>query len=287
MKIEVNIINAFTKNGKGGNPAAIVLNADKLTSEQKQRIAVAAGLSETGFISDSREADFKLDFFTPTRQIAHCGHATIAAFWYLRQLGKITAGRSSKETIDDTREIIFSGDEVFMQQKKPVTGDLTGTDRQLVYSSLGLKQPQGKPEPVLINTGNSFLIWDVGEDASLKTIVPDWEMITTVSRKHNLIGYYLFANSNVAGLDATTRMFAPAYGIQEEAATGMAAGPLAAYLFNHGQRKQNYVIEQGHFMEKPSESLIKVNLEVHEDQITSLYAGGIAALTDKIWFDID
>lgn len=90
QKIEVQIINAFVDNQKGGNPAGVVLNADNLTNEQKLKVASKVGLSETAFVSKSTMADYKLDFFTPTRQIAHCGHATIATFSYLSQLGLIS-----------------------------------------------------------------------------------------------------------------------------------------------------------------------------------------------------
>jgi len=38
-----------------------------------QRIAAAVGLSETAFASRSSEADVKLEFFTPTQQIAAGG----------------------------------------------------------------------------------------------------------------------------------------------------------------------------------------------------------------------
>ena len=286
MEIEVNIINAFTKNGKGGNRAAVVLDADPLSTEQKQKLASITGLSETAFISRSKKADFKLDFFTPNRQIAHCGHATICSFWFLKQQGRIKADRSSKETIDGIREIIFNGDEVFMQQRKPVIQEFLQADYQLIYDSLGLNQQPNDTAPLLINTGNSFLVWDLGSDDGLRSIVPAWQMITAVSHKYDLIGYYIFSHGNITGIDASTRMFAPAYGIPEEAATGMAAGPLAVYLYNYGRKKQNYVIEQGRFMEQPSESLIKVNLQVHNDQITSLYAGGIASFSEKIWFDV-
>jgi PhzF family phenazine biosynthesis protein len=71
---------AFSIDRMGGNPAGVVLNADNFTNNEKQAIATQAGLSEVAFVSSSTEADFKLDFFTPNRQIAHCGHATIATF---------------------------------------------------------------------------------------------------------------------------------------------------------------------------------------------------------------
>ena len=79
-EVKVAILNAFVDSGKGGNPAGVVLDADCLTDSQKLDIAQKIGLSETAFVSNSHTADFKLDFFTPQKQIAHCGHATIATF---------------------------------------------------------------------------------------------------------------------------------------------------------------------------------------------------------------
>jgi PhzF family phenazine biosynthesis protein len=73
------IVNAFTHQGKGGNPADVVLNADELTQLQKQEIAKQVGLSETAFISSSDKARHTLEFFTPNAQVALCGHAARAA----------------------------------------------------------------------------------------------------------------------------------------------------------------------------------------------------------------
>ena len=64
MKVTVHIINAFVDNSDGGNPAGVVLDADNLTDSQKLTIAKKVGLSETAFVSQSLQADYKLDFFT-------------------------------------------------------------------------------------------------------------------------------------------------------------------------------------------------------------------------------
>ena len=100
MKIKAHIINAFVDGNIGGNPAGVVLNADGLSSGNKLEIASIIGLSETAFVSSSEVADFKLEFFTPTKQIAHCGHVTIATFAYLKELGRVTASRTSKENVN-------------------------------------------------------------------------------------------------------------------------------------------------------------------------------------------
>lgn len=53
MKINVKIINAFSQNSTGGNPAAVVFNADVLKREERQLIVLKLGLSETSFVSAS------------------------------------------------------------------------------------------------------------------------------------------------------------------------------------------------------------------------------------------
>ena len=52
-KVTVQILNAFTENDKGGNPAGVVLDADTLSHEDKLEIAQKVGLSETAFLSGS------------------------------------------------------------------------------------------------------------------------------------------------------------------------------------------------------------------------------------------
>lgn len=119
MKVTIKILNAFIDNDSGGNPVGVVLDADALNNQQKLTIAKKVGLSETAFVSKSTQADFKLDFYTPNRQIAHCGHATIAVFSYLSQLGKAKQGWYTKETIEGNRKIQIDGDMAYMQQLAP------------------------------------------------------------------------------------------------------------------------------------------------------------------------
>ena len=77
-------IAAFTDKPFNGNPAGVVYS-DDLNREEMQLIAREFNVSETAFISKSREADFNLKWFTPKVEVKLCGHATIAAIHYLRQ----------------------------------------------------------------------------------------------------------------------------------------------------------------------------------------------------------
>lgn len=287
-KVEVQIVNAFVDNDKGGNPAGVVLNADDFTNEEKLKIAAAVGLSETAFVSKSNVADFKLDFFTPKRQIAHCGHATIGAFSYLSQLDMIANPNSSKETIDGKREIMIHGELAFMEQKAPVYKDVSDK-KKIILESLSLNE-NDLPENasiLLVSTGNSFIIIPVLNTNVLENIKPQFDLIEKISEDLDLIGYYVFTKSEHSERDATTRMFAPRYGIKEEAGTGMAAGPLACYLYDKlNFNKSKFLIEQGNFMQAPSPSLIYVDLVLEDSKIIKLMAGGKGISVSKKVFEI-
>ncbi|WP_279635183.1 PhzF family phenazine biosynthesis protein [Paraburkholderia lacunae] len=92
-------------------------------------------------MSKSDVATVKLEFFTPTRQIAHCGHATIATFSLLRELGRVNAGALTKETIDGCRNVLVDDHVVLMKQSSPTYRPIaSGSDlAQKVARSMSLE----------------------------------------------------------------------------------------------------------------------------------------------------
>ena len=150
--------------------------------------------------------------------------------------------------------------------------------KNLILNALGLTEKDLMVNsPILIvNTGNAFAIIPVANDNILKNIIPNFDLITQISEEFNLIGFYIFCiQTDDHTRDANTRMFAPRYGIEEEAGTGMAAGPLACYLYDKlALNKDRILIQQGWFMNKPSQSLIIVDLSLENGKITKVMAGG-------------
>lgn len=279
------VLNAFSINGEGGNPAGVVFDADGLTASQKQAIATKAGFPETAFVSNSSMADFKLDFFTPNRQIAHCGHATIATFSFLKSQGRIAGDESSKETVDGRRNILFKQGRAFMEQQAPIFTSVK--DKEPVLRSLGISREELIPgiDVVIANSGNSFLLVPVRDEGVLSRIVYDREAVYRISAEYGLIGYYVYTKTE--GLDASTRMFGPYYGIEEEAGTGMAAGPLATWLWEQGANDRTmFRIGQGRFMSPPSPSQVEVELELRNGRMQRLFAGGGAHLSRELTIEI-
>ncbi|TGN41696.1 PhzF family phenazine biosynthesis protein [Marinobacter confluentis] len=212
MKIEVPIVSAFVDGNSGGNPAGVVLNAERFEPEQKQRIAAAVGLSETACVSPSKLADIKLEFFTPTQQIAHCGHATVATFSYLRQKGLLNSDDSSKETIDGCRAIKMEGQLAFMEQTAPRYEDLTSDQQRLTLRALGITSADltGGSRPTLVNTGNSFVVVGIQAADVIQAVKPDLALMQKLSDELDLIGVYAFCFEGIQnGRDAGARMFAP------------------------------------------------------------------------------
>ncbi len=274
MRVPVEIVNAFIDSESGGNPAGVVLDANALGPDQKLAVAQQVGLSETAFVSKSAVATIKLEFFTPQRQIAHCGHATIATFSRLSELGLVKDGRMSKETIDGVREIVVDGDMAFMEQRAPVYSAIYSPED--VLRSLNIEHDGELISSMIVNTGNAFLLVALKDAESVAAVRPNASLIRQMSEQYDLIGYYVFSTETTAPeRDAGARMFAPRYGIDEESATGMAAGPLACYLHDRlGVGATTLFIEQGHLMRPASPSVIRVDLQVSDGSVTRLMAGG-------------
>ena len=74
-------VDVFTDVPFKGNPVAVVLDGDELSSAQMQSIAAWTNLSETTFVclpTDQR-ADYRLRIFTPKRELPFAGHPTIGS----------------------------------------------------------------------------------------------------------------------------------------------------------------------------------------------------------------
>jgi PhzF family phenazine biosynthesis protein len=274
-------LNAFAKSEKGGNPAGVVLDADKLTDEQMQKIAKKVGFSETAFVKKSEKADFRVQFFTPTGEVNLCGHATIATFFLLAEKKKIQPGKYKQETKSGVLNIEVKGDKtVFMNQTLPQFFETI--EKKEIADSLNISEDKIMDElPIqVVSTGLKDIFVPIPSLHDLALLRPDFEKVKEVSKKYGVTGYHLFTlETKFENSTAHCRNFAPLYGIPEESATGTSSGALACYLFKHGKvnEKQikNLVFEQGYIMNLSSEIL--VSLTVKDGNITGVKVGGIAA----------
>ena len=146
--MEVAIVKAFTHENTGGNGAGVVLLNEQISDDRKQEIAGKVGLSETAFIFKQDENDYNVSFFTPVCEVDLCGHATIAAFYYLGKTGQIKGCNETRTVYQNTKagrlkiEITFKDHDVeyvLMQQSRPqIYGELK--DKKQIASSLNIDE---------------------------------------------------------------------------------------------------------------------------------------------------
>ncbi len=246
------VVSSFTLNGEGGNKAGVVFG--KLDQSTMQDIAKELNFSETVFVDGNR-----FRYFTPLKEIDFCGHATLAAL-HLMEYDEIDIN-TNEFTIKAYKDPIprFSTDDGLVIRKH--------IDQDKVLKSLGINYKDLDHLGMkIVYAGLQDLCIHVKR---LKRLKPNFEMIAEVSKELDVVGYHVFQDHDK--YDASTRNFAPLYGIDEESATGSASAALA-YLLSLKENKQKYVFLQGEAMNMSSEITI-----LKDD---SLYISGVAKLLE-------
>lgn len=241
------IVNAFTADGRNGNPAGVVLDADNLDAHTMLRIAAGVGLSETAFISHSARATKRVRFFTPIVEEPLCGHATIASWSLLRDLGIVTPGSYTQETKAGILQVDVTNELVFMEQTKASFYETILPAEIAPLLGLTTVDFTDRLKPQIISTGIKDLLIPVKDKSVLGKIQPHLAGIAAFSKHHGISGFHVFTLLNDSESLASARNFAPADGIPEESATGTSNGALLCYLHKQGLLPQQeiYRIEQG------------------------------------------
>ncbi|MGA9120488.1 MAG: PhzF family phenazine biosynthesis protein [Bacteroidota bacterium] len=288
MKIRFKHVDAFTDTPLTGNPAGVVLNADGLSEQQMQRIAFEVAASETAFLlhPETPGADIRIRWFTPTTEVALCGHATVASFFALSEEGMLGMEKqgSYKFNLESKSGVL------------PVQVDKRDDATQVFL---------GLPVPEFVRAGHHKL--DVMRILNIQMedfenhipivvagylYVPIRRLHTIFAMKPNFLAMTQFlANRNIEGLcvfttecvDRTSafhsRFFAPTVGIVEDPVTGSSNGPLGAYLFERGHLQDPgptilLTGEQGDPIGRKGRVLVR--LDVDNDRVTAVAVGGRA-----------
>lgn len=276
--VSVHVLPAFTREGGGGNPAGVVLDAENLNEETMRRAAGQVGLPETVFLLPSSRADFRLRFFTPTDEVDLCGHASVAAFDLLRRLERFKNDQATMETRAGLLRVEVSPSGlVLVEQKLPEFFETVPASA--LSKALGVPASWVSESGLaaqIVSTGLRDLLVPISGLKKLKGLKPDRDALKTLCWSLDVIGVHAFSlEASLPGSTAHARNFAPLYGIDEEAATGTSNGALACYLRRHGRlASDSAVFEQGDVLGRPSE--IHARLEGEAERILSVRVGGRA-----------
>lgn len=269
------IVDAFTSEPFGGNPAGVVLlDGDFPSDELMQQVAAELRYSETAFAQQNGPKEFTVRYFTPAGEVDLCGHATIATFGTLRQEGILPDNSLCiNHTLVGNLEICV-GKQIMMQMATPQAIDKSIDIDHLHHIMAGTNQQEWPMLPVeIISTGLPDIMMPVISLEALNALRPDMEALADLSRQLGVTGVHAFAITE-DGYTAHVRNFGPLYGIPEESATGTANGALTHYL--HRQSIINAPAEcrflQGEAMQRPS----VIATMLHDDG--SISVGGLCRI---------
>jgi PhzF family phenazine biosynthesis protein len=272
-KLNYYVLDVFTDQKYKGNQLSVVYTDDELELSQYHAIAREFGYSETSFISYSIiENALKVRSFTPAEfEVNGAGHNLLGAVC----LALIKDWDIFKHQdgppfvmINDTRIPLRVTEDAglpYVAMKQQPARVINPLPAGQVSKAVGLDVHDldlNGWEINVVETEVAHLMVPVKDLDTLQRAVPDKALLKQLSAKYQFEGFYLFTtNGQDDGYIAETRFFNPGIGIDEDPATGTAAGPLAGYLEKSGHIKagQDYRILQGTAVKHPSSIHVKVS----------------------------
>jgi PhzF family phenazine biosynthesis protein len=210
-------IDAFTDVPFCGNPAAVCLlegaNAD---AAWMQRVAAEMNLSETAFV-DRRDGDWSLRWFTPTVEVALCGHATLATAHAMLEEGLLAPGGTARF---HTKSGVLSATQTgeLIELDFPATPAAPSAPPDGLIEALGM-------HPVHVARNQFDYLVELPSEEDVRSLMPDFAIL----RRLPVRGIVVTSRGGTAEFDFVSRFFAPASGIDEDPVTGSAHCALAPY----------------------------------------------------------
>ncbi len=291
MRLKFHTLDVFTDKRFGGNPLAVVLDADGLDTDRMQTIAREFNLSETVFVLRPQNPMHSacVRIFTPAAELPFAGHPTVGAAALLAELRGPDPGANHEaivvleETIGTVRVGVRfrPGQAVYAEFDAPklpekLEGELVLDD---VAAAVGLQPTEIGLEnykPSLWSAGvpGAFIpVRNLAAISRARPVMSQWERAFG-----KITGSYLYCRET---LHTTShfhaRKFAPGHGVLEDPATGSAAAAFAAVVHcfdNLPSGEHRYKIEQGYEMGRPS--TIDLTISVQGSHVHSVRIGGHA-----------
>jgi trans-2,3-dihydro-3-hydroxyanthranilate isomerase len=265
------IADVFTDTPLEGNPVAVFSDAGDLSAELMQRIAREMNLSETVFVlPGDGDADARIRIFTPATELPFAGHPTLGTALILGEpTGKDMITLATGAGLVPVRFERADGHITAGRMRQPIPTWEPYEHADRLLEALGVSASQLPVEAYRNGPRHVFVV--LSSEQAVAALEPD---ITALGKLPD-IGVSCIAGS---GTRWKSRMFAPAYGVAEDPATGSAAGPLALHLARHGRIAfgQEIEIRQGAEIGRPS--TLYAQVEGTGDQVETVEVAGSAVV---------
>lgn len=246
MKRRYVVADVFTDTPFLGNPVAVVLDAEDLSTGQMQRIAVEFGYSETTFVlpPDDAAHTARVRIFTPSREIPFAGHPNVGTAYVLA-----TYAAMNDTPLPETllfEEIAGLVPVRLLKDNGTVTGAELVTPEALscrsevspekVAACLSLTAEDIRTavhNPLVASVGLPFLVVELASRDALRRCVPNLQGFRAVLPLDGAVSVYAYTLDKDAGEpgDLQARMLTPR--MTEDPATGSATAAVTALLALH------------------------------------------------------
>lgn len=268
------ICDVFTERALTGNALAVFTDARGLDDVTMQDLAREMNLSETVFVLPAAlGAHARLRIFTPRTEIPFAGHPTLGAAFVLGQPMQVETVRLETGAGVVPVRLERDGPRVaFGWMRQPLCTWRPFDQTAAVLEAVGLTE---SGLPVLeYDNGPKHVIVVAPSREAVAALAPDFDRLARTTSA---------CVSVIAGSDRDwkSRMFAPAAGINEDPATGSAAGPIAVHLARHGRVAfgETIRIEQGTEIARPSQLFAVAHGST--DRLDAVEVGGAAVVIGR------
>jgi PhzF family phenazine biosynthesis protein len=283
--IEVTHTRVFAAGRNGGNPCPVVAAADRLTDAEMQHLSRRFGL-DTAFIlrPTIQDADFRIRYFVPDHEMGVSGHATIAAITVELENETFGPGRLRIETSSGLFEATWirrGGNRLItLEQNPPVFGAIIEPEavaRVLKIDSCNIDIIQSPIQ--VVSVSRAKVLVPLQDWRVLDHLTPDFEALWQLCETQQVTGLYPFTRrTNKRNVTVEARQFPLRAGFEEDAATGVAAAALGAYLARYDLACEaghhEFRMAQGYAMHAPS--LIEVIADCADATVTRTAIRGTA-----------
>jgi trans-2,3-dihydro-3-hydroxyanthranilate isomerase len=267
-------VDAFTDRPFGGNPLAVVLDAEGLSTEEMQAVAREFNYSETTFVLPPRDAahDAEVRIFTVNSEIPFAGHPNVGTAYVLATRAKSPPARLLFEEKAGLVPV-----EILSEGGKVLSAELTAPQALKRLTQLSAEQAAAclslsaadvrtdRHAPHVISVGLPFLAVELASREALRRARPNADAFAKTFPVDESDAVYFYTRDVPEGekpCDVQARMFHPgASGLSEDPATGSATAAAAALLAELDGRADGELklcIGQGVDMGRPSLLLTRV-----------------------------
>jgi trans-2,3-dihydro-3-hydroxyanthranilate isomerase len=302
MQLAFVTVDVFTADRFSGNPLAVVLNAQGLTTAQMQTIAAEFNLAETTFVLPPQDSanTAEVRIFTPRYEMPFAGHPNVGTAFALGRAGASYGRRIAGDSVTFEEKaglvpiaLLKNGAEVVgarLASPQPLT---VGSDVpvELIASACSLSPDDietAHHRPCIASCGAAFILAELKSREALARAQAHAEIFHREVSKQPATSILIYTQVDEREIDIRARMFAPHHGIPEDPATGsanVALIGLLAQLRPEAELRLSKRIAQGVEMGRPS--LLEAEAEKRGGVVGATYIGGrcVPVMTGMIEVD--